>query len=207
VQETVSRVLRGEHVALVGPGGIGKSSISKAIMHDERIVGHFGFHRCFVTYDSVDASMMTHDTFISRLCTALAIQSNPTLTSILSTLRASPTLLVIDNAETFLGARTMDVGLIKETIVDIGGYQSVHLILTTRSANFPNLRWVRKDVTGLDMEASRATFTAIYEHDIGNRLDSLFSSLDHHALSISLLSHVAAQNAYRSTDEIVQAWT
>ena len=207
MQETVAQVLRGEHVALVGPGGIGKSSIAKAIMHDERITGYFGSYRCFVTYDGVDVSMMTHDTFISRLASALAIQGSATLTSILSTLRSSSTLLVIDNAETFLGAGTKDVGLIKETIADIGGCKTVHLILTTRSANFPNLRWSRQDVAGLDVEASRATFTAIYKHDIGNQLDSLFLSLDHHALSISLLSHVATQNAYRSTDEIVQAWT
>ena len=204
--ETVSQVLQREHVVLIGPGGIGKSSISKAIMHDERIIGYFRFHRCFVTYDGVDASMMPHDTFISRLSDALAIQGNPTLTSILSRLRSSSTLLVIDNAETFLGAGTKDVGLIKETIVDIGGYQTVHLILTSRSANLPNLLLTLQYVSGLDVEASRATFAAIYRHDIGNRLDCLFSSLDHHPLSISLLSHIATQNAYETTDEIVQAW-
>ena len=98
------------------------------------------------------------------------------------------------------------MGKIKETIADLGGHQSVHLILTTRSANLPNLPLLRQDIGGLDVEASRATFTAIYKHDIGNRLDSLFSSLDHHALSISLLSHVANQNAYRTTEEIGQAW-
>jgi len=206
VQETVSQVLQHQHVALIGPGGVGKSSISKAVMHDERIVGHFGFHRCFVTYEGVDTSMMTYETFISRLCTALAIQGSPSLTSILSTLRASSTLLVIDNAETFLGAGTKDVGKIKETVVDIGGYQTVHLILTTRSANLPNLPLTRHDIGGLDAEASRKTFTAIYLHDIGTRLDSFFSSLDHHALSISLLSHVATQNAYKTTEEIEQAW-
>jgi len=206
VQETVSQVLQHQHVALIGPGGVGKSSISKAVMHDERIVGHFGFHRCFVTYDGVDTSMMTHDIFISRLCSALAIQGSATLTSILSTLRSAPTLLVIDNAETFLSAGTKDVGQIKETITDLGGHDTVHLILTTRSANLPNLPLSHQDIGGLDVEASRATFTAIYKHDIGNRLDSLFSSLDHHALSISLLSHIATQNAYRSTEEIEQAW-
>jgi len=206
VQEIVSQVLQHQHVALIGTGGVGKSSISKAVMHDERIVGHFGFHRCFVTYDGVDTSMMTHETFISRLCVALAITSSPSLTSILSTLRSASTLLVIDNAETFLGAGTEDVGKIKETIVDLGGHDTVHLILTSRSANLPNLPLIHHDVGGLDVEASRATFTSIYKHDIGTRLDSLFSSLDHHALSISLLSHVASQNAYQSTDEIEQAW-
>ena len=206
MQETVSQVLRRQHVTLIGPGGIGKSSISKAVMHDERIVRYFRFHRCFVTYDGVDASMMTHDTFINHLASALAIQGSATLTSILSILRSSSTLLVIDNAETFLGAATKDVGLIKETIVEIGRYQTVHLILTTRSANLPNLPLTHHDVSGLDVEASRATFTSIYKHDIGNRLDSLFSSLGYHALSISLLSHVATQNTYQSTNEIVQAW-
>jgi len=121
-------------------------------MHDEHIISYFGFRRCFVTYDGIDTSMMTHDTFISRLCVALAITSSPSLTSVLSTLRSSSTLLVIDNAETFLGAGTKDVGPIKETIADLGGHQSVHLILTTRSANFPNLPLSRRDIGGLDVE-------------------------------------------------------
>jgi len=208
VQETASRVLKRQHVALIGPGGIGKSSISKAIMHDERIVSYFGVRRCFVTYDGVDYSMMNRETFLSRLASALALGGSPTLPSILWAVRVSPILLVIDNAEVFLQAGTKDVGPIKDTIADLGGSPSVHLVLITRSFNLPHLPlpFFYQNVRGLDVEASRATFTAIYKHNIGNRLDTLFSSLDFHPLSISLLSQVATQNAYRTTEEIEQAW-
>jgi len=116
------------------------------------------------------------------------------------------TLLVIDNAETFLDLDTADGGYISDAIVELGGCPSVHLILTTRSGKLPNLSWVRQNVGGLDIEASRALFSAVYDQDIGNRLDSLFSTLDHHALSISLLSHVARRNEYQTTGEIHRAW-
>jgi len=206
VQETVARVLHREHVALIGPGGIGKTSISKAIMHDERIVQYFQNHRYFATYDGVANSMMTHTTFLARLATALLID-DASLSTIRAKLLASPTLLVIDNAETFLDATSDDGDAISADIEDLGACSSVHLIITTRNENLPNLSWCRQDVGGLGMEASRATFKAVYKlDDIGNRLDSLFSSLDHHALSISLLSHAATQNRYRTTDRIIKAW-
>jgi len=206
VQETVARVLHREHVALIGPGGIGKTSISKAIIHDERIVQYFKNHRYFATYDGVANSMMTHTTFLTRLATALLID-DASLSTIRAKLLASPTLLVIDNAETFLDAASDDGDAISVDIEDLGACSSVHLIITTRNENLPNLSWCRQDVGGLGMEASRATFKAVYKlEDIGNRLDSLFSSLDHHALSISLLSHAATQNRYRTTDRIIKAW-
>jgi len=206
VQETVARVLHREHVALIGPGGIGKTSISKAIMHDDQIVHYFGNHCYFATYDGVANSMMTHTIFFTRLATALLID-DASLPTIRAKLLASPTLLVIDNAETFLDAASDDGDAISVDIEDLGACSSVHLIITTRNENLPNLSWCRQDVGGLGMEASRDTFKAVYKfEDIGNRLDSLFSSLDHHALSINLLSHAATQNKYRTTDRIIKAW-
>ena len=175
-------------------------------MHDEHVVDHFKSYRCFVTYSDVETSMMSHNTFLQHLADALSIPTATTLSTILATLRISPTLLVIDNAETFLDIYTVDGGHISEAIAELGGCPSVHLILTTRSGKLPNLSWVRRNIGGLDVDASRTLFGAVYEHDIGNRLDSLFSTLDHHALSISLLSHVATRSAYRTTEEINNAW-
>ena len=119
VQEIVSKIHERKHVALIGSGGIGKSSIAKAVMHNKHIVSFFGFHRCFVTYDDVATSMMTHNTFLTHLARALSIADSPLLT-IIAKLRASPTLLVIDNAETFLEAGTEDVGRIKGAITELG---------------------------------------------------------------------------------------
>jgi len=175
-------------------------------MHDEHVVNHFKSYRCFVTYSDVDTSMMSHSIFLQHLADVLSIPTATTLTSILATLRTFPTLLVIDNAETFLDIDTVDGGHISEAIAELGGCPSVHLILTTRSGKLPNLSWVCQEVGGLDVEASRRLFSAVYKYDIGNRLDSLFSTLDHHALSISLLSHVATRSAYRTTEEIQRAW-
>jgi len=175
-------------------------------MHNERVVNHFKSYRCFVTYSDVETSMMSHSTFLQHLADALSIPTATTLPTILATLRTSPTLLVIDNAETFLDIDTVDGGHISDAIAELGGCSSVHLILTTRSGKLPNLSWVRRNIGGLDVDASRTLFGAVYEHDIGNRLDSLFSTLEHHALSISLLSHVATRSAYRTTEEIQCAW-
>jgi len=149
---------------------------------------------------------MSYSVFLQHLADALSIPTTTSLPAILTILCTLPTLLVIDNAETFLDLDTADGGYISEAIAEVGGCPSVHLILTTRSGKLPNLSWVRQNVGGLDIEASRALFSAVYERDIGNHLDSLFSTLDHHALSIALLSHAATRNAYQNTQEIQLAW-
>jgi len=170
-------------------------------------VNNYGLRRCFVTYDGIEQSMMSLNKFYTNFCGALGIaNSNSTLPAILREIQGGPTLLVIDNAETFLDADTEDAGYIREAITEVGASPSVRIILTTRSGNLPNLPWSQRTVSGLDAEASRAVFGAVYKNDIEDRLDSIFASLDFHTLSVSLLSHVATQHQCQTTEEIEKLW-
>ncbi|KAH7917868.1 hypothetical protein BV22DRAFT_1135050 [Leucogyrophana mollusca] len=58
--------LNTRHVVLVGPGGIGKSSIAKAILNEDAVMARFKDRRFFVRFDDINASQVTHDIFIGH---------------------------------------------------------------------------------------------------------------------------------------------
>ncbi|KAH7918736.1 hypothetical protein BV22DRAFT_1134366, partial [Leucogyrophana mollusca] len=64
-----------QHVVLVGPGGIGKSTIAKAILNEDSIIAKFHDRRFFVRFDNIDASQITFDTFIRRIADVLGVKS------------------------------------------------------------------------------------------------------------------------------------
>ncbi|KAG1854491.1 hypothetical protein DFJ58DRAFT_882805 [Suillus subalutaceus] len=65
VAELTNLVVNGEHIALIGPGGMGKSSLAKAILHEPDIMENFADRRYFVTYDGLDPSTITFQTFMT----------------------------------------------------------------------------------------------------------------------------------------------
>jgi len=123
---------RQTHIALIGPGGIGKTTISKAILNEEHIATMFSA-RLFITYDNVDYDQMKYETFISHIAEALQI-STPTRTAILNRLKSLKTsLLVIDNAETFIEAGRNGFRDISQTLDEMGTL--CRIIFTTRNTD------------------------------------------------------------------------
>ncbi|KAH7926961.1 hypothetical protein BV22DRAFT_1193958 [Leucogyrophana mollusca] len=200
--------LNDKHIVLVGPGGIGKSSIAKAILNEDTVVARFKDRRFFVRFDDINASQVTHDAFIGRIAGALGIKSN-LHSSIKRSLATSHAFLVLDNAETFQDAASdADSSRIAETINELGSLPSVTMMLTTRNRRVPtNLRCATIDVPALEARAAHQAFTEIYP--VGSSkdiVDRLLSTLDFHALSINLLAHVARENQW-DLEELMKSWS
>ncbi|KAH7917851.1 hypothetical protein BV22DRAFT_1135067 [Leucogyrophana mollusca] len=199
--------LKTQHVVLFGPGGIGKSSIAKAILNEDTIVARFQDRRFFVTFDNINASQVTHSIFIGRIAGALGLRSS-LLSSIKRSLGTSEAFLVLDNAETFQDAASDDdSSRIAETIDELGSLPSVTMMLTTRNRRVStNLRYATIDVPALEASAAHQAFTEIYP--VGGSqatVDRLLSALDFHALSINLLAHVAKENQW-TLEELMRSW-
>ncbi|KAH7927082.1 hypothetical protein BV22DRAFT_1127665 [Leucogyrophana mollusca] len=196
-----------KHVVLVGPGGIGKSSIAKAILNEDAVVARFKDRRFFVRFDDINASQVTHNTFIGRIAGALALTSN-LLSSVKTSLATSEAFLVLDNAETFQDAASdADSSRIAELIDELGSLPSLTMVLTTRNRRVSmNLRHATIDVPPLEASAARQAFTEIYPVDGSQAIvDGLLSALDFHTLSINLLAHVARENRW-TLEELMRSW-
>jgi len=198
VKDIVNTLLlpRQTHIALIGPGGIGKTTVSKAILNEEHVATMFNA-RLFITYDNVDYAQMKYETFISHIAEALQI-STSTRTAILNRLKSLKTaLLVIDNAETFIEAGCDGFRDISQTLDEMGTL--CRIILTTRNTDTvpTNLQWNTIYVEKLDMEAAVETFKSVYRReDIDIAVKDILHELDYHPLSINILASAAVSNKW-----------
>ncbi|KAG5726861.1 hypothetical protein E4T56_gene1106 [Termitomyces sp. T112] len=206
VQSATDALLKFHHVALIGPGGIGKSSVARAVLNDEDIVSKFQAKRYFVRFDDMDVTQVNLKTFLDHIMRALGFATPVNAYNLITkTLSTSETLLVLDNAETFLDA-TIDSGWIADAI-DGFGAQSIGAILLTTCTTVlpPNMKWVRLRVPPLEESAACEAFHAYYPSIETSILIKLLSAVDFHPLSINLLAQAAVQNEW-SPQDLITAW-
>ena len=201
VNACINELLGPKHVALIGTGGMGKSTIAKAVLNEERISSKFTA-RLFVTYDDIVSSAMTYQLFMNRIAEALGLPASTATPAVIQHLQTLTGLLVIDNAETFLEASQNDTSLIHKFLEEIGSHATTRVIMTTRNTETVslNLPWHRIDVTGLDAKAAHEAFNAVYPMSpMDSRVAQILSDLGHHPLSINLLANVAVMNDWDAT--------
>jgi len=198
VKDIVNTLLlpRQMHIALIGPGGIGKTTISKAILNEEHVSTMFSV-RLFITYDTVDYALMNYDTFVGHLADALQI-STPNRIAILNRLKLLRTaLIVIDNAETFVEAGYDGFRDISQMLDEMGTL--CRIIFTTRNTDTvpANLFWNRIYVEKLDVQAAIDAFASVYDREpINLATKNILLELECHPLSINILANVAVFNSW-----------
>ncbi|KAJ7857937.1 hypothetical protein B0H14DRAFT_2507223 [Mycena olivaceomarginata] len=173
-------------IAILGAGGMGKTSLAQALLHHPDIIAKYAQNRFFVACSSA----MTTLELVNLIGAHLGLKPSKDLTqAVLQHFSSNPpSLLILDELET-LWEPASSRGDIEELLSLLTG-------ITMRGEERPaKVQWTRpflRALQPLDQQAARLTFLDIADSGHSQEeVDQILSLTDNMPLAISLLAHLA----------------
>ncbi|KAJ7078799.1 hypothetical protein C8R44DRAFT_594720, partial [Mycena epipterygia] len=184
-------------IAILGAGGMGKTSLAKAALHHPDMVSKYQT-RFFVAVDSATTSV----DLAALIGLHLGLKPGKDLTKPIVHYFSNkgPSLLVLDNLETIWEPVESRAG-VEELLSNLTD-------ITMRGAEWPaKVRWTHPFLHPLDPlsdEAARQTFVAIAEDFHDNRdITKLLSLTDNMPLAVDLIAHLVD---HEGCDDVLARW-
>jgi tetratricopeptide (TPR) repeat protein len=193
-----------ESVALIGAGGIGKTSIALSVLHSNRVKERFGDNRRFIRCDEFPASC-PH--LLSRLSEVVGagVENPKSLTPLRPSLTSREMFIILDNAESILDPQGTNAREISAVVDELSRFRTISLCITSRITTVPR-HCKRPEIPALSLESACNIFYSIYgDNGPSNIVNGLLRRLDFHALSITLLATTASHNAW-NYDRLASEW-
>ena len=185
---------------VLGAGGLGKTTLTKVVMHDAAISARYGEHRFFVELETVTSI----DGLLDAISSALGIEagSDPE-NAIRQALATAPALLVLDNLETPWEIEEIqaDVEGVLEKLVALAG---TGLLASIRGGQVPALAWGDEpELERLPSPHDRELLLSIARRIAADdpHLEPVLAAMDGVPLAIELFAHAA-----RSSRSLAMTW-
>ncbi|KAJ7457715.1 P-loop containing nucleoside triphosphate hydrolase protein [Mycena latifolia] len=192
-------------IAILGPGGIGKTSLARAILHHPELCAKYDQHRVFVACDTTSNVIQLAGLIGAHL--GLKQGTNLIQPVVRHFSRSPPSLLILDNLETIWEPTESRVD-VEKFLALLADVDQLALIITMRGAERPtNMCWTRPflaPLKPLTQDAARQTFLDIADNGHSfEEIDKILVLVDNMPLAIDLIAHLVD---YEGLARVLDRW-